>query len=309
VARSRTELIVYPGLFRVSDDAALRAQRRYFHFLCLQLALFSLTSLLGALAGVPGLLLSDRAKHGVFLAIAVILALAMLVLWTLRLRRYEKVWFDCRAIAESTKTATWRYMMRASPFHVTESQNEVDGRFVSELNEIKQARAGASVDLIDQSPDVSYISDTMRQTRGMSVEERYFVYLEDRLRDERAWYESKASKNRASGFRWFVLTACLQAIGLIFAILKAGWLDLPVNFSSFLMTVAASFTAWTQANKNEELANSYSLAAQELRELEAMPKQISDESQFRAFVENAEEAISREHTMWYIRRNPGARLG
>ena len=31
-------------------------------------------------------------------------------------RRDDKVWFDCRAIAESTKTATWRYMMKTTPF-------------------------------------------------------------------------------------------------------------------------------------------------------------------------------------------------
>ena len=37
-----------------------------------------------------------------------------------------------------------------------------------------------------------------------------------------------------------------------------------VNLSSFLMHVAASFTAWTLANKNEELANSYAVVAQEL---------------------------------------------
>src|SRR5206468_3501261 len=105
-------------------------------------------------------------------------------------------------------------------------QHEVDRRFASELSEIKRARAGAPVDLIDQSRVAIHISDTMRQTRRMSLEERYFVYLEDRLRNERAWYESKASKNQVSGFRWFVLTACLQALGLIFAILKASWLTL-----------------------------------------------------------------------------------
>ncbi len=302
MTRFQPEKIDYPGLFLVSDQAALRAQRRYFQLLFLQLTLFTLTSLLGAIAGV----LSDDAQAGVFFAIAMIMALGLLVLWALRSQRYEKVWFDCRAIAESTKTASWRYMMRAPPFQVAESASGADSRFVSELSLIKRARAGALVDLIDQSPDTSLISPSMRRIRETSLEQRHLVYVENRLGEERLWYESKASNNRDSGFRWFVLTGCLQALGLIFAILKASWMALPVNLSSFLMTVAASFTAWTLANKNEELANSYAVVAQELRELEAALVLITDESQFQALIEDAEEAISREHTLWYIRRNLAA---
>ena len=42
------------------------------------------------------------------------------------------------------------------------------------------------------------------------------------------------------------------------------------------------------------------------RELEAALVLITDESQFQALIEDAEEAISREHTLWYIRRNLAA---
>src|SRR5690606_15189811 len=32
----------------------------------------------------------------------------------------DRIWYNARAVAESVKTLTWRYMMRAEPFQATE---------------------------------------------------------------------------------------------------------------------------------------------------------------------------------------------
>jgi hypothetical protein len=200
-------------------------------------------------------------------------------------------------------------MMQVSPFHFPECQEEADSRFDSELSQIKRSRAATSSYLIERLRGTGNISEAMRRTRQMSLRQRRDLYLEDRLRGQRTWYESNATENRSSSSRWFIVVTSLQAAALTFAVLKAAWLPLPVNFASLMMTMAASFTAWTQANKHEELANSYSLAAQELREMESLAKPSSDESEFQVFVENAEEAMSREHTMWYVRRNLAASHG
>jgi hypothetical protein len=29
----------------------------------------------------------------------------------------QAAWFDCRAVAESAKTLSWRYMMGSAPYH------------------------------------------------------------------------------------------------------------------------------------------------------------------------------------------------
>ena len=51
-----------------------------------------------------------------------------------------------------------------------------------------------------------------------------------------------------------------------------------------------------------ELAQSYSLASQELGEQEALAPDWREEANFLEFVDQVEFAISREHTMWCGRR-------
>jgi hypothetical protein len=57
-----------------------------------------------------------------------------------------------------------------------------------------------------------------------------------------------------------------------------------------------------QVKKYQETAQSYSVTSQELGFIEALARTVSTEEQFSLFVENAEFAISREHTLWIARR-------
>ena len=54
--------------------------------------------------------------------------------------------------------------------------------------------------------------------------------------------------------------------------------------------------------RHSELARNYSVAAQELGELETISPSVTQESEFCQFVTDVEYAISREHTMWCLRR-------
>src|SRR3712207_2381101 len=54
-------------------------------------------------------------------------------------RRYDKEWFDGRAVAESAKTLTWRYMMRLEPFQEDDATS--DREFIEELAELRNARS------------------------------------------------------------------------------------------------------------------------------------------------------------------------
>ena len=55
--------------------------------------------------------------------------------------------------------------------------------------------------------------------------------------------------------------------------------------------------------RHSELAQTYALAAQDLGELEAIAMDIAEEEEFLALVEQVEDTISREHTMWCARRD------
>jgi hypothetical protein len=76
-----------------------------------------------------------------------------------------------------------------------------------------------------------------------------------------------------------------------------------INIVPVITTCAAAVAAWNQMKRYDELAKTYALAAQELSELEAIAESLSGEADFPQLVEQVEEAISREHTMWCARRD------
>jgi hypothetical protein len=53
----------------------------------------------------------------------------------------------------------------------------------------------------------------------------------------------------------------------------------------------------------QDLTYSYSLTAQELSNIKEQRKNVSSEIDLDNFVDDAESAISREHTMWFARRD------
>ena len=198
------------------------------------------------------------------------------------------------------KTATWRYMMIVPPFH---DDNTADQEFVLSLKEMRKARpechkhfAGAAV-VADPA-----ITDFMRRMRGNSYLDRRAFYLEHRIHDQKTWYSDKAAHNARIGSRWFWTIVILQGIAVFMAIIQAATGGLGVNMVPVFMTFAAVIAAWSQMRRYDELKKTYALAVQELSELEALAVNLVSQN-FQQFVEQVEEAISREHTMWCARRD------
>jgi len=278
----------YPGLFLAADSASLSAQRTYIR---LQQAYF-VSLILGSVAG---------ASTSLYPAIALILVLGLLILWLARSRRDDKTWFDCRAIAESVKTVTWRFMMNVPPF---QHSGSVDEQFIEELREIRNARPDSGKAIASHiNASAPSITDFMRQIRSSPFAERKQFYIDSRLRDQKLWYSRKANVNARSGTRWFWIMAGLQAIAVTIAIAQMTVGSLKFNLVPVFTTCAAVVIAWSQMKRYDELAKAYSLAAQELGELEAIAEGLSQKSDFGQLVEQVEETISREHTLWCARRD------
>ena len=287
----------YPGLFPSADAASLSAQRVY---LVLQ-RLYLGSLLVGGGMAAFSALVRGAGSAWLHSALAIILAVGLFVLWVTRARQDEKGWFDCRAVSESTKTATWRFMMGAPPYQAGDS---VEQRFVSELAQIRKARPGFEKHLAGKiHASAAAITEFMRTTRSQPFESRKAFYLDQRLRDQKCWYSHNANMNARVGHRWFWITVVLQALAVAMAIVRAASGGLALNVVPFLTTCAAAAAAWSQMKRYDELTQSYSLAAQELGELEAIASGLSDEARFPQLVEQVEEAISREHTMWCARRD------
>lgn len=287
----------FPALYQSADQASLSAQRRY---LCLQKCHIGCL-ILGSVGAALATIVPVSAVKWTYIIWAIILVIGVVLTWVSRVHRDDKVWFDCRAIAESTKTATWRFMMKAAPF---KEDSTAAQSFIERLQEIRGARPSSPTDLA-QSLDANAqtLSKFMNDVRRKSVDERRNLYLKLRLHDQKIWYLNKATFNSRKENYWFWAVVVLQVLAVILAIIWAASSSLPVNVVPLLMTCAASAIAWSQMKRYSELTQSYSLAAQELGEQEAIASNITEEDDLLTFMEQVEETISREHTMWCARRD------
>ena len=287
----------FPSLFQSADQTSLSAQRLYLRLQKSHLGFLIVGSLVAAFAAI----VPTVAVTWFYTSLAITLVIGVILTWVTHSRRDDKVWFDCRAIAESTKTATWRYMMKAAPL---EGDDSAKNQFVAELREIREARPSSPRDLAKSLDGTAQsISDFMNDVRTKPFEERKAFYLESRLRDQKGWYAKKANLNSCGESHWFWITTGLQCFAAVLAIVEAASGGFQIAVVPILMTCAAAAVAWNQMKRHSELAQTYSLAAQELGEQEAIALDITDESQFFAIVEQVEETISREHTMWCARRD------
>ena len=69
------------------------------------------------------------------------------------------------------------------------------------------------------------------------------------------------------------------------------------------VAIAASLLSWMQAKRFSELAASYALAAHEIELIRQQSLLPSTDDEFSLFVDDAENAFSREHTQWIARKD------
>ncbi|HEY0845745.1 MAG TPA: DUF4231 domain-containing protein [Noviherbaspirillum sp.] len=103
----------YPALYRSSDKLSLDSQRDFFRALWSHLA--CLVS-----AAVISVINSTEAEMAVLQAVVLFGALGFALF--LGTQKPEKLWYGGRAVAESIKTITWRFITRAEPFDSDENR-------------------------------------------------------------------------------------------------------------------------------------------------------------------------------------------
>lgn len=286
----------YPALYASADKASLAAQRQYVWLTRAEIGLMLLAAAIAALR-VLGLVPSGPLAG----VLAVVLLGAFGVRVANRVLRPDKIWFDGRAVAESIKSAAWRYAMHLEPF--AGDHESARAALLSILDEALQSRRELTHVLeIDASRPL--IGRSFNEIRGLSESERVQRYIADRLDDQQTWYRVKARENRRSGAFWYWTGLGAQLIAVAAAVL-AIWMSSAFAVIGLLSAVATATTASAQLGRDDELARSYGLAAAELAQIkvalvEAMTRTgepLADR------VRDAEGAISREHTMWVAKRS------
>ncbi|MEU0239366.1 DUF4231 domain-containing protein [Nocardiopsis sp. NPDC006198] len=286
-----------PALLRAADTNSLSGQRRLLLITRVQLA-----SLVAA-AGFGMLSLQGWAGDAAAVLAAVAFGTA-LVTEVYRLKdRPDRLWYTGRAVAESAKTLTWRYMVGGAPLGLGEvDADRADTRLLDRFRDIASDVDPAS--LVPAEGSTDEITCAMRRARALPLADRRDLYLRERLDDQRAWYADKSRWNAGRSTLWSVGLASLELVGLALGIARAAGL-VEVDLLGFAAAVVAAGAAWVQTKQHQGLATAYGIASHEIALIRARAEQEVTEQEWARFVSDAEEAISREHTLWRASRGGG----
>jgi hypothetical protein len=285
----------YPALYLAADNASRLAQNRHLWFTGVILGALVASAGLAALSGVFGKALAVASGIGA--------ALSFMLTSMRKALRPEKLWYNGRAVAESAKSMAWRYMTGADPYPVSLAPAAADGKFVSDLKDMAKDQAQAALGFGSDFSDRPQITARMREVRSAPLEQRRQIYVTGRIADQRKWYGAKARKSQIVANRYFVVIQVSQALTLAATVLLLSPLGSKWNLGGLFSALASALIAWLQVRQHEELAQTYSVAALDLGFIEEQAASIASEKDLSAFVADAENTVSREHSMWITRHN------
>jgi len=281
----------YPGIYQSADIASKEAQKNYF------------TSLLGYLISllfisiIPYLNLQLKLNN-LFIAFFFILSLSIM-LWII-FKNQDESWYNGRAAAESVKTRTWRWMMKAEPYE--NGDEEVNAKlFLNDLKQILQQNKKLG-DLIGNASAVKEpITKRMKEIRLLNTRERLNFYIVQRINEQSNWYMKKTSTFKKRARNWFIVLVLIHLTAIFILLYQI--MDVTFKFPIETLTVGAGIViSWIQAKKYRQLSTAYSLTVHEITLIKFDSENVKDEKTLSEFVLNSENAFSREHTQWIAKK-------
>jgi hypothetical protein len=260
----------YPALFRSADQASNRTQRFYLRLIQAEYALL-------LLAAVFSMNIFSGATF--YLIYALVFLAATAALLTRALLKPEQSWYRGRAMAESIKTLTWRYCLRAAPFGDAASLDIARTAFRDHLHQLieqNKSTAGA-IDASGSAADP--VTPQMETVRALPLEQR-----------------------KRSARNWVIVAVVAYAIAAVLALARVRYPDWQVWPIEPVIVVAASVLGWMQVKRFTELATAYGVAAHEIGLIRPKLDAVTSEAELSDFVNEAELAFSREHTLWVARQ-------
>jgi hypothetical protein len=292
------ERSLLPEPFWTADTASLSGQRQAIRWYVGQITML----IIAAAVGIPTIHAKGLNLSPVFSVLAFIGAYYF---WErLREEKPQARWYEGRAAAESVKTLAWKYVVRARPFAGEGDSVPADSAYETQMGEVFQAFRDSPVIPTGIRPA---ITDEMRKLRRAPLAVRRDLYLQERVRAQRTWYLSRAEQCENETAKWQLLAVAAIIVGGGFALLQI-FDVIPWHVLGLFTTMAASVTAWTQLKQFGPLASAYRLAGTELDMIEVQLSRLdmarSDaEEVWSRLARDAEDAVSREHTIWRARRD------
>ena len=287
-------------LFRSADATAIAAQRQYLLAIRVRLYLLVAAAAAGAVSVAAG------GVDWSSLAGAVALVAAALTELYLVRDRPEQRWYEGRAAAESAKTLGWRYAVGAEPFGIEAlPERDADRLLVRRLGELLTDLDDLGTEPVRGASE--QITPAMRAVRAAPLPVRRAVYERWRIGEELAWYRAKSAWNQRRAHRLTLAVLAFEVVGATGGLLRVAGVG--VNLLGVAAAGAAALGLWLQTRQHQVLAHAYAVTAQELSSIRSLIQWQDTEPEWTGFVDDAEAAISREHTLWRAKRGRPARRG
>lgn len=283
-----------PGLYQTANDSSIKEQSKYFSGIAWYLILLIVAALFAYF--------SDGETNPSLKIISTILFLCtMFIMIWLRVYKPDDIWYNGRAVAESVKTRSWRWMMRAEPYIDCENVEIMRNHFINDLKIIleqnKRLIGKLGIDASIEDP----ITKIMIQVRKLTLQERFDLYRRERIIEQALWYTKKSKFNKKRASFWFWTTVCLHGCAIVLLLVNISQVNLKLPIGA-IAVAASSVLTWGQAKKHSGLSSSYSLTAHEIVFIKSESTIIDTENDFSEYIMNCENAFSREHTQWFARK-------
>jgi len=196
----------------------------------------------------------------------------------------EKIWIECRAAAESLKSAIYLYRAKAAPFDGQDRGVQLRQRVDQVLQQLKDIVPRQSTPEADPSLNPLTVDD----------------YITERVDDQIKWYEGRARdyQGEAGKFRnWvFALGAASVVLGV------ASTFGAVSVWVAVIATITGALTAHVKNQRYQDLTAIYSTTAMRLRLLKSewaeSRKTDTDQAERDAFLRRCEETMSLENGGW-----------
>lgn len=287
----------YPNYFVAGDSASKKAQFWYIRLFGVDLLLMVLSAILSIYNYQ-----TEESKTIVYIISGILLLGAMFISIFLKVKKYEDIWYRGRALAESCKTLTWRFIMSSEYFENNIPKEEADRRFIKRIREINNEFSDLNKILSSKQLNLPIITNEMERVRNLSLNDKKTYYLNNRIQNQIDWYSSKAEDSKFKYDIWFFTIIVLQFLALISIGFLIKYPSSDFNFVGVFSTIAASGFSWLQVKKYQENKEAYTTANSELNLIKAEGNKNFSNNEFSEYVLDSENAMSREHTMWLAQK-------
>lgn len=288
-----------PGIYYSASEASISAQKTFLLLIKANIILLLVLAILSAINinSVP-----KGYQYLIPLTSAILMTISIIITYATEAGKYEKKWYDGRAIAESLKTLSWKFMMKAEPFFNL-SKEKAEEKFLNDFKEIKNAiRPTGEIFGANNQANEHQLTDKMKEVYASDIDTRKGTYEKNRIGGQKKWYgkNSDINSKKAGYFFWIVIG--LQVFSVLSAFFMFSIPDFAFNPTGLVSTAVVALMSWIQVKQYRNLAESYGVTSTELSIIEDTIPNITKNKKFSSFVAESETAISREHTLWRARR-------